>query len=109
MLYARHLANELEASDVTVNALHPGTVATDIWSGAPAYARPFLAIAKRFKMIAPEEGGRRITYLATSPEVEGRTGGYYDQDRVRKPSALARDEVVGQRLYDESARLVGLS
>ena len=109
VLYARHLANELEAKDVTVNALHPGTVATDIWSGAPAYARPFLAVVKRFRMISPEEGGRRITYLATSPEVEGRTGGYYDQDRLRKPSALARDEAVGQRLYDESARLVGLS
>jgi NAD(P)-dependent dehydrogenase (short-subunit alcohol dehydrogenase family) len=109
VLYARHLADELEASDVTVNALHPGTVATDIWSGAPAYARPFLAVAKRFKMIAPEEGGRRITYLATSPEVEGRTGGYYEQDRLKQPSALACNKEVGQRLYDVSARLVGLS
>ena len=109
VLYARHLADDLAASDVTVNALHPGTVATHIWSGAPAYARPFLALAKRFRMISPEEGGRRITYLATSPEVQGRTGGYYDQDRLKQPSALARDEAVGQRLYDESARLVGLS
>ena len=42
VLYARSLAAELAPYGVTVNAVHPGSVATDIWSGAPWYARPFL-------------------------------------------------------------------
>ena len=58
VLYARRLAAELADAGVTVNALHPGAVATDIWSGAPWFARPVLAVAKRF-MRSPADGGRR--------------------------------------------------
>ena len=108
VLYTRSLASQLEGTGVTVNALHPGTVATDIWSGAPWYARPFLAIAKRLTMISAEEGGRHITYLATSPEVEGQTGLYFEDDKPKKPAATALDEDVAARLWQESERLVGL-
>ena len=108
VLYARHLARELEGTGVTVNALHPGGVATNIWGGAPAYARPVLAIAKRLVMISPADGGKTITFLATSPEVEGKTGGYYEKNRLKRPAALALDDALGERLAEESAKLVGL-
>ena len=90
-----------------MNSLHPGAIATNIWSRAPWFARPVLALMKR-RMESPEVGGSRLAYLATSPEVEGRTGGYYDHNRLREPSELARDDALGERLYDVSARLVGL-
>ncbi len=106
-LYARSLAAELASAGVTVNAVHPGGVATDIWSGAPWFARPFLAFAKR-RMLSPAEGGRALTHLAVSPDVEGVTGEYFDRFTPRPPSALAQDDDLGLRLRDESARLVGL-
>jgi NAD(P)-dependent dehydrogenase (short-subunit alcohol dehydrogenase family) len=65
ILYARYLARELEGTGVTANAVHPGSVATHIWNRAPWFARPVLQVAKRLVMISPEEGARRITYLAT--------------------------------------------
>jgi NAD(P)-dependent dehydrogenase (short-subunit alcohol dehydrogenase family) len=92
---------------VTVNAVHPGSVATDIWSGAPWFARPILALAK-LRMLSPADGGRALTHLAVSPEVEGVTGEYFDRFTPRSPSQLARDDVLGARLRDECARLVGL-
>jgi NAD(P)-dependent dehydrogenase (short-subunit alcohol dehydrogenase family) len=107
VLTARLLARRLEGSGVTVNALHPGAISTNIWSRAPWFARPVLAVLKR-RMESPAVGGSRLAYLATSPEVDGRTGGYYHRNQLREPSALAQDDALGERLYDLSARLVGL-
>jgi retinol dehydrogenase 14 len=108
VLTARHLARELDGTGVTVTSLHPGAIATNIWSGAPWFARPVLAVLKKWKMESPEVGGSRLAYLATSPEVEGQSGGYYQRNRLREPSVLARDDALGDRLYDVSAGLVGL-
>jgi retinol dehydrogenase-14 len=109
VLTARLLARRLAGTGVTVTSLHPGAIATNIWSGAPWFARPVLAVLKRWRMESPEVGGSRLAYLAASPEVEGETGGYYQRNRLREPSDLARDDALGERLYDVSARLVGLS
>ncbi len=108
VLTARHLARRLAGSGVTVTSLHPGAIATNIWSGAPWFARPVLAVAKR-RMESPEVGGARVAHLAASPQVEGATGGYYARNRLRDPSSLAQDDALGDRLYDVSARLVGLA
>jgi retinol dehydrogenase 14 len=108
VLTARQLARRLDGTGITVTSLHPGAIATNIWGGAPWFARPVLALLKR-RMESPAVGGSRLAYLATSSEVEGSTGGYYDHNRLREPSRLAQDDALGQRLYDVSARLVGLT
>jgi NAD(P)-dependent dehydrogenase (short-subunit alcohol dehydrogenase family) len=108
VLTARLLARRLAGTGVTVNSLHPGAIATNIWSGAPWFARPVLALMKR-RMESPGVGGSRLAYLASSPEVAGRSGGSYHRNRLREPSKLARDDSLGERLYAVSARLVGLA
>jgi retinol dehydrogenase-14 len=109
VLYTRHLAGRLQGTGVTVNTLHPGAVATNIWSGAPWFARPVLEIGKRLFMISPAKGGERLAYLATSAEVEGRTGGYYEQNKLKDAAGVARDDAVAERLDAVSRELVGLS
>lgn len=108
VLFTRELAKRLDGAGVTVNALHPGAVATGIWNGAPWFARPVLAVAKRLVMISPAEGAKRIVYLATDPGLQATTGLYFDNDKPKDPSALAKDDAVAERLWTESERLVHL-
>ena len=63
---------------------------------------------KRFGLISPAEGAETITYLAVSPEVEGKSGLYFENNKAKEPSKLAQDDALAQRLWDESARLVGI-
>lgn len=108
VVYTLELAGRLRDTGVTVNCLHPGVVATNIF---PSSSRPMqlaTGFAKRF-MLSPEEGAATTLYLATSPEVEGVTGEYFDQHRRRdEPAPAARDPVLQQRLYEYCARLTGL-
>jgi NAD(P)-dependent dehydrogenase (short-subunit alcohol dehydrogenase family) len=108
VLFTHTLAEKLQGTGVTVNALHPGGVATNIWSGAPGWTKPILAVAKRLFMITPAEGARTITYLASSPDVEGKTGLYFEKNRPKVPSKLAQDDALADRLWAASARLVKL-
>ncbi|MFL6109368.1 MAG: short-chain dehydrogenase, partial [Marmoricola sp.] len=71
--------------------------------------KPVLGLAKRLLMISPEEGGATLTFLATDEAVAGRSGGYYEKNKLKDPAELATDENLGRRLVDVSRTLVGLS
>jgi hypothetical protein len=59
-------------------------------------------------MIGVEKGARTQTYLASSPDVAGKSGGYYSRSRLRTPAPLARDDALAEWLWEESARLTAL-
>ncbi|MFN7974686.1 MAG: SDR family NAD(P)-dependent oxidoreductase [Acidobacteriota bacterium] len=64
VLFASELARRLAGKGVTSNSLHPGPVATNIWSGAPAWAKPIIAVAFRPFFISSAAGAERIVQLA---------------------------------------------
>jgi retinol dehydrogenase 14 len=109
VLFTRELARRLRGTGVTVNCVHPGVVATNIWDHGPAISRPIFAIAKRVGMISPAAGGATIVYLAASPEVAAKTGLYFEKNLPKSPSRLAQDDALAARLWEESAHLVKLS
>jgi retinol dehydrogenase 14 len=108
VLFAAELARRLAGTGVTSNSLHPGAVATNIWSGAPDWARPLIFLFLRPFLLSVEEGAGRIVQLAASPELEGVTGKYFDKKRPVEPAPLARDEALAKRLWNVSAELVRL-
>src|SRR5262245_30853810 len=108
VLFAAELARRLAGTGVTSNSVHPGSVATNIWSGAPLWAKPIILIALRPFFISAEKGGATIVQLAASPELEGVTGKYFSDGKLVAPSPLAQDASLATRLWEVSARMVGL-
>jgi NAD(P)-dependent dehydrogenase (short-subunit alcohol dehydrogenase family) len=108
ILFTRALARRLAGTPVTVNALHPGFVNSHLFhDNAPL--RVLFAGVGRFFMLTPAQGARTSIYLASSPEVSGASGGYYRDCRRVPPSAAAQSDADAERLWQESARLTGLS
>lgn len=85
VLHAQELSRRLEGTGVTTYALHPGTVASDVWRRVPWPVRPLMTR----RMDSPEQGARTSLYCATSPEVADDTGRYYDDCRPKEPGAAA--------------------
>ena len=102
------LARRLTGTGVTVNALHPGIMATNIIANvAPPLARPFVGIIKCF-LQTPEQGAQTALYLATSPEVEGVTGKYFIKGKQVPSVPISYDEALQEQVWKRSADLVGL-
>jgi NAD(P)-dependent dehydrogenase (short-subunit alcohol dehydrogenase family) len=102
VLFTQELARRLAGSSVTTYALHPGSVASDIWRKVPWPIRP---IIKR-RMISTSEGARTSLYCATSPDVADVSGRYYDKCAEREPSKVATPELAAE-LWQRSEEWIG--
>lgn len=104
VLFTRELARRTAGSGVTANALHPGVVATPLLlNGFPP-----IRLFRRW-MRTPEQGAATSVYLATSPEVATVTGQYFQDERpVSLTAPLATDDDAARRLWEVSARAVGI-
>jgi daunorubicin C-13 ketoreductase len=90
--------------DVLNVSFHPGVVRTNFGNGLAVrlfyrYA-PFLT--------SPAEAGALLVWLATAPAAELTNGAYYVGRTVTAPSAEAADPVIAAKLWDASAKAVGL-
>jgi NAD(P)-dependent dehydrogenase (short-subunit alcohol dehydrogenase family) len=92
VLFAAELSRRLAGKGVTSNSVHPGSVATNIWSGAPLWAKPVIYLFFRPSFVSPEEGAAAVVKLAADPGLEGVTGRYYEGGKAVEPAPLARDE-----------------
>jgi retinol dehydrogenase 12 len=97
VLFAAELGRRLAGTSVTAYSLHPGVVASEIWRRVPWPARQILTR----RMLTIEQGARTSLYCATSAEVAGESGKYYDSCRAAEPSKIATPELAA-RLWEYS-------
>jgi NAD(P)-dependent dehydrogenase (short-subunit alcohol dehydrogenase family) len=103
VLFTRELARRLVGTEVTANCLHPGFVATRFGDqSGPLYAIG-VRIAK-LGAISQEKGAQTTIYLASSPDVAGVSGKYFDKCAPATPSREAQDDAIAKRLWGESEK-----
>jgi retinol dehydrogenase 12 len=108
ILFGRELARRLQRKGVTVNTLHPGVVGSNFFAGKPGVWGVVGKVASVF-MLSNEDGARTSIYLATSKDVEGVTGKYFDKSRERTPNQFSRDDAAARKLWDASEKLTGFT
>lgn len=95
LLFARELAKRLSGSKVTINAFHPGAVATGIYRQLPGFMQPLI----RATMVTPAQGADTAVWLATDPSLTGVSGEYFVGRKQKAGSAVSRDAALAEKLW----------
>jgi len=94
VLFTRELARR--EPGIAVNAVHPGAIATGIWRAAPKFAQWILGLV----LPPPEKGARPVVRLASSPDLDGITGRYFNKLREANPAPAATNDADAARLWE---------
>jgi retinol dehydrogenase-14 len=109
VMFTNELARRLEGTGVTANSLHPGVVRTNF--GAEDQAWLFTVVSQVVLpfLKTPARGAETSIYLASSPEMDGVTGQFFADKKVKTANKVADDPAMTARLWQASADLVGLA
>jgi NAD(P)-dependent dehydrogenase (short-subunit alcohol dehydrogenase family) len=105
VLFTYELSRRLAGSCVTVNALHPGEVATNIFSTDFSIFGPAIKWVVGWFALSPEQGADNPIYLASSPDVEGVTGKYFVKREAVASAPISYDEKLARQLWELSEKL----
>ena len=109
LLTTWEFADRLHGSGVTINAMHPGDVKTNIgMNNGPLYRwLQRNVIAHTLK--DPAISGEALYYLSAAEEMADVSGRFFHLTMEEKPAAPALDRHLGRRTWDASMHLTGLS
>ncbi|MBW1900345.1 MAG: SDR family oxidoreductase [Deltaproteobacteria bacterium] len=108
LFFTYELARRLDGTQVTVNALHPGVVGTNIGGNNGWIGRLFVPLYKLFAK-SPSKGAETSIYVASAPDLEGVTGKYFIDKKPVASSPISYDEAAVQRLWRISEGMTRLS
>jgi NAD(P)-dependent dehydrogenase (short-subunit alcohol dehydrogenase family) len=110
ILFTRELHRRHHADGINAVAFHPGIVATNFASDTTSFFRfIYHTPVRRLLLITPDDGGRRLTWLAAgTPGDTWQPGGYYDDNKPARTSPQADDTALASGLWERSATMVGL-
>lgn len=95
-----YLAKKLAGTKITVFALHPGVVMTDIWRQVPVCIRCCFPCC----MLNTKDGAVTSLYCCLSDQVLDKSGLYFDKCEVAAPNPLVNDEQLQLELWNRSLK-----
>ncbi|XP_029958087.1 retinol dehydrogenase 12 [Salarias fasciatus] len=111
VLFSSEIARRLKGSGVTSFSLHPGVIRTELGRHVEGWF-PMLGAILRLPslllMKTPWQGCQTTLYCAVTPGLEDRSGQYFSDCAEQQVAPEGRDEATARRLWEESAKLVGL-
>ncbi len=108
LLTVWELAERLQGTGVTVNAMHPGEVRTNIGMNNGSFYRFYQRYLIGWMLKDPVISGEAIYYLVAAPEMAGVMGKFFNQTIEEKPAAHALNRELGKQVWKISEQLAGL-
>jgi retinol dehydrogenase 13 len=108
LLTTWEFADRLKGSGVSINAMHPGDVRTNIGNNNGPLYRWFLHNVTWHTLKDPVISGEALSYLAAAPELADVSGRFFHLTIDEKPAAPALDREKGRMVWDLSMQLTGL-
>ena len=109
LLTTWEFADHLQGTGVTINAMHPGDVKTNIGNNNGPLYRWYLHNVTWRTLKDPVISGEALYYLAAAPEMAGVSGRFFYLTIDEKPAAHALNREKGKKVWDVSRQLTGLS
>jgi len=107
LYFTYELARRLQGTSVTVNALHPGYVMSNL-----AHGKGWLSAMYNLTRsigISSEQGAESIVYLASAPELAFVSGQYFNRSKPARSSTTSQNRENAAKLWAISAAMTGLS
>jgi NAD(P)-dependent dehydrogenase (short-subunit alcohol dehydrogenase family) len=111
LLFTYELADRLKNTGITVNAVNPGGVLTNLGknNGYFAWFKHIIYHLLKRELQFPSRAAKDIFYLADSDQVSGITGKYFNKRKETKSSPRSYNKEIPVRLWELSSRLCGLN
>lgn len=105
MYFTMDFAKRIDGSGVTINAMHPGVIRTNLGNPSGPIGA-MLNMAKRF-LGPPEAGAKPVVRLVQDPALEHVSGKYFEIFNEKPLTRNARDPEVAHRLWRITSELSG--
>jgi NAD(P)-dependent dehydrogenase (short-subunit alcohol dehydrogenase family) len=108
LLTVWELADRLQGTGVTINAMHPGGVRTNIGMNNSLLYQWYQRYLIWPTLKDPRISGEAIYYLAAAPEMAAVSGRFFNITIDEKPASHALDRSLGKQVWKISNTLTGL-
>ncbi|XP_038141902.1 dehydrogenase/reductase SDR family member 13-like isoform X2 [Cyprinodon tularosa] len=108
VLFTRQLANQLEGTDVTCYALHPGVIYTELCRNMSQWLQLLMMPLAKLFFLDPKGGSQTTLYCALQEGIEPLSGSYFSNCALYKVGAKGVNDGVAKKLWEVSERLTGI-
>lgn len=103
------LSDLLKDKGVTINAMHPGAVKSNIGSNNGLFYNLFSKYIIQPSLKSPVISGEALYYLASAPELEGVSGKFFNLTNEEIPAPHAKNRDLGLKVFQKSKELTNLN
>ena len=106
ILFTYELHKRFKETGITFNALHPGFVDTNFGNNNKGLGKVILDIGKKLIAINTVQGAMTITYLASSEEVKGISGKFFNKSKLVTSSRFSYSDKNQRKLWHYSQSVI---